>query len=99
MRSLLGFATALAVCLHYVSAFQTPLMLRPHDISPSLSRMQAELGSQLCKGSSVYLSNYLGSRDHTERWSTAAEGDVMLVVAPTCEKDVATVVWPLSHDA
>ncbi|KAI4093259.1 MAG: hypothetical protein LQ339_007737 [Xanthoria mediterranea] len=92
MRSLLGFATALAVCLHYVSAFQTPLMLRPHDISPSLSRMQAELGSQLCKGSSVYLSNYLGSRDHTERWSTAAEGDVMLVVAPTCEKDVATVV-------
>ncbi|KAL8951392.1 MAG: hypothetical protein Q9222_002642 [Ikaeria aurantiellina] len=54
--------------------------------------MQAELGSQLCKNSSVYISNKPGSRDHTERWSTAAEGEVLLVVVPACEKDVARVV-------
>ncbi|KAL9636393.1 MAG: hypothetical protein Q9204_002274 [Flavoplaca sp. TL-2023a] len=38
--------------------------------------MRAELGSQLCEDSSVYISNNPDSRQHTERWSTAAEGDV-----------------------
>ncbi|KAL8882006.1 MAG: hypothetical protein Q9198_000914 [Flavoplaca austrocitrina] len=54
--------------------------------------MRAELGSQLCEGSSVYISNNPDSRQHTERWSTAAEGEVLIVVAPTCVKDVARAV-------
>lgn len=85
-------AITLAVCLHFVSAFQIPLILRPPDVSPSLTRMGAELGSRLSNNSLVYISKDLDSRDHTERWSTAAEGDVLIVVVPTCEKDVATAV-------
>lgn len=54
--------------------------------------MGAELGSRLSNNSLVYISKDLDSRDHTERWSTAAEGDVLIVVVPTCEKDVATAV-------
>lgn len=93
MQRLLLFATALAACIHSVSPFQIPLGLRAHDISPTLSRMRAELGSQLCEGSSVYISNNPDSRQHTERWSTAAEGVVLIVVAPTCGEDVARAVF------
>ena len=55
--------------------------------------MRAELGSQLCEGSSVYISNSPDSRQHTERWSTAAEGDVLIVVTPSCVEDVARAVF------
>ncbi|KAI4090478.1 MAG: hypothetical protein LQ344_004702 [Seirophora lacunosa] len=92
MRYLHFLTTALAVHLPFVSAIQKPLGLRAHDISPSLSRMQAELGSQLCQNSLVYISNRPGFRDHTERWSTAAEGDVLIVVTPSCKEDVAKAV-------
>lgn len=94
MRSMLLFATALVSYLYLVSTFQTPLGLRAQDLSPSVSRMQAELGSELCHNSAIYISNNSDSRVHTERWSTAAEGDVLIVVVPTCEKDVASAVWP-----
>ncbi|KAL8856133.1 MAG: hypothetical protein Q9178_007258 [Gyalolechia marmorata] len=30
--------------------------------------------------------------EYTERWSTEAEGDILVVVVPGCQKDVATVV-------
>ncbi|KAI4180354.1 MAG: hypothetical protein L6R41_007284 [Letrouitia leprolyta] len=53
--------------------------------------MRAEFGSQLCKNSTLYVSDS-DSRSHTERWSTAAEGDVLIIVVPACEKDVATAV-------
>lgn len=59
--------------------------------------MRAEFGSQLCKNSTLYVSDS-DSRSHTERWSTAAEGDVLIIVVPACEKDVATAVCPFSHD-
>ena len=61
--------------------------------------MRAELGSQLCEGSSVYISNNSDSRQHNERWSTAVEGDVLIVVAPSCVGDVARAVLPLNDDA
>ena len=98
MGFLLSFVTALAACFHLGSSFQIPLGLRPHEISPSLSRMHAELGSQLCEGSSIYVSSNPDARAHTERWSTAAEGDVLIVVAANCAGDVVRAVLPLSYD-
>lgn len=94
MRSKLLFATALISYLDLVSAFEIPLGLRIQELSPSVSRMQAELGSQLCHNSAIYTSDNSDSRFHTERWSTAAEGDVLIVVVPTCEKNVASAVRP-----
>ena len=99
MRYSILFATAFAVCLHFVSALKTPLTLRAHDVSPSLSQMQAVLGTRLSKSSLVYISNNPGTRNHTGRWSTAAEGDVLIVVTPTSGKDVAKAVCLLSHNA
>ncbi|KAL8646739.1 MAG: hypothetical protein Q9226_006733 [Calogaya cf. arnoldii] len=54
--------------------------------------MQAVLGSRLSESSLVYISNNPGTRNHTERWSTAAEGELLIVVTPTSEKDVARAV-------
>ncbi|KAL8668916.1 MAG: hypothetical protein Q9168_006469 [Polycauliona sp. 1 TL-2023] len=92
MRYLPLLATVLAIGLRPVSAIQIPLRLKAQDVSPSLSHMQAELGFQLCKGSSVYISDSPDSRIHTERWSTAAEGESLIVVTPTCGEDVARAV-------
>ncbi|KAL8871121.1 MAG: hypothetical protein Q9174_002982 [Haloplaca sp. 1 TL-2023] len=54
--------------------------------------MHAELGSQLCEGSSVYVSGTTDSRPHTERWSTAVEGEVLIIVTATCAGDVARAI-------
>ena len=92
MQPVPSFATVLAACLQVVSAFHVPLQLIAHDISPSLTRMHIELGSKLCKGSSIYIADSPDSRSHIERWSKSAKGDILIVVTPTCEKDVAVAV-------
>ena len=96
MQPLLSFATFVTACFLAVHAYQIPLRLIAPDISPSLSRMRLELGSKLCKGSSIHIGDSPDSKSHTERWSKSANGDILIVVTPICEKDVAVAVFTLS---
>ena len=62
------------------------------DTTPSASRIQSELGPKLCKGSSIYFPSSPEFADLTERWSVRAEGDILVVVVPACDNDVALAV-------
>jgi hypothetical protein len=62
--------------------------------TPSNTRIQADLGPKLCKGALIYFPSSPEFGEYTKRWSTAAEGDILVVVVPSCDSDVATTVSP-----
>ncbi len=84
------FAAALVAWFRCTSA--TPIELTVREVTPSASKIQADLGPKLCKGASIYFPSSPEFGEYTERWSTEAEGDILVVVAPGCRKDIATVV-------
>ncbi|KAL9614728.1 MAG: hypothetical protein Q9167_000797 [Letrouitia subvulpina] len=69
-----------------------PLELTKRDSTPSVFNIQNSLGPKLCTGGSIYFPSSPEFADLTERWSTATEGDILVVVVAVCEKDVATAV-------
>ena len=92
MTRLIAAALSVVVAIQAAAAGRTPFGLTTRDWTPSTSKIQAELGPKLCKGGSIYFPSSPEFGNYTTRWSTAAEGDILVVVIPKCEKDVATAV-------
>ncbi|KAL8646384.1 MAG: hypothetical protein Q9210_006173, partial [Variospora velana] len=82
----------LALARPVVSTTPTPAGLVTREFPPGASKIQADLGPELCKGASIYFPSSLEFGEYTERWSIAAEGDILVVVVPGCQRDVATAV-------
>ena len=89
---LLTITISLIAAIHSAIAVPAPIELTSRDFTPSTSKIQAELGLKLCKGASIYFPNSPEFGEYTTRWSTASEGDILVVIVPACEKDVATAV-------
>ncbi|KAL8790938.1 MAG: hypothetical protein Q9213_000363 [Squamulea squamosa] len=83
---------ALLSLFRFSSAIPTSIELVPRQSTPSASKIQTHLGSKLCGRSSIYFPSSPEFGQYTERWSTEAEGDILVVVVPGCQKDVATAV-------
>lgn len=93
-------AATLLALLPSTFAIPTPIELTALPFTPSVSKIQADLGSKLCKETSLYFPSSPEVGKYTERWSTEAEGDILVVVIPGCQKDVATVVrWTIMLSA
>ncbi|KAL9018643.1 MAG: hypothetical protein Q9185_004054 [Variospora sp. 1 TL-2023] len=84
------FFLALALLLYRPQPFLSDLL--PIHFPPSASKIQAELGPKLCQGAEIYFPGSPEFGEYTERWSKAAEGDILVVVLPGCQRDVATAV-------
>ncbi|KAG8530172.1 uncharacterized protein KY384_005655 [Bacidia gigantensis] len=84
--------TAFITLLQTVVATPAPFELTIREATPSPANIQANLGSKLCKGASIYFPSSPEFGKFTTRWSIAAEGDILVVVVPACAKDVSTVV-------
>ncbi|KAI4136195.1 MAG: hypothetical protein LQ341_005794, partial [Variospora aurantia] len=54
------------------------------------SKIQADLGPKLCQGAEIYFPGSPEFGEYNDRWSKAAEGDILVVVVPGCQRDVAT---------
>ena len=83
---------ALLVIIPLVLGLAAPLEPVKTDSTPSVSKIQKDLGPQLCRGGSLYFPSSPEFADLTERWSAASEGDILVVIVANCEKDVATAV-------
>ena len=92
LRSMYLTIFAAALVAWFPSTSATPIELTVREVTPSASKIQADLGPKLCKGASIYFPSSPEFGEYTERWSTEAEGDILVVVVPGCQKDVATVV-------
>ena len=83
---------ALSVIIPLVLGRKAPLEPVKTDSTPSVSKIQNNLGPQLCRGGSLYFPSSREFADLTERWSAASEGDILVVIVANCEKDVTTAV-------
>ena len=83
---------ALAAILRLTSAGLTGTGYIVRNPTPNILQIQADLGPKLSKGASLYFPSSPEFASHTERWSAATEGDVLIVVEARCEKDVETAV-------
>ena len=64
------------------------------DTTPTNRQIQSRLGPKLCKGASIYFPSDPKFGEYIERWSTAVEGDILVVVVASCDNDVANAVSP-----
>ena len=87
---------ALAAIFRLTSARLMGTGLIARNSTPNIFQIQANLGPKLSKGASLYFPSSPGFSNHTERWSAATEGDVLVVVEVRCEKDVETAVCSVS---
>ena len=92
MLQLITIAIGVLAGIRLSSAAVTPFELSARDTTPSPARIQSELGPKLCKKSSIYFPSSPEFGNYTEHWSIAAEGDILVVVVPRCDKDIAVAV-------
>jgi hypothetical protein len=94
MRSVRYIVLCFLGLVYSVTALSLALEPEKRGTTPSNTRIQADLGPKLCKGALIYFPSSPEFGEYTKRWSTAAEGDILVVVVPSCDSDVATTVSP-----
>ena len=95
MLQIVSIAAVLTAAAPFASAVPALLMRSTPGLTPTPSSIQANLGARLAKTSTLYFPSNPEFGEYTERYSTASEGDILMVVVPGCEEDVATTASAL----